>query len=80
MRGLMEADQELLEAERRAKRTGDTRRSSSQVVEDSRKFLSETFLTSQQQTRAAAAGTVFDLQTMDRGRGSSSLRISKSKR
>lgn len=87
MRGLIEADQELLEAERKAKRTGDTRRtlstvpsSSHQQQDDSRKFLSETFLTSQHTRVNAAGGTVFDLQTMDRGRGSSSLRISKSKR
>lgn len=74
MRGLLEADQELLEAEKKAKR------SEVRVVrEEVRKggVLSETFLT---RSAAASNGTVFDLQTMDKGRGSSSLRISKSKR
>lgn len=82
MRGLIEADQELVEAEKKVKRVGDSRRSTSAHtgLEESRKVLNETFLTTQHARGALTGGTVFDLQTMDRGRGSSSLRISKSKR
>jgi chromosome segregation ATPase len=73
MRGLLEADHELFEAERKAKVSTDARR----TVEEPRKLVNETFLVSQHPRNT---GLVYDLQTMDKGKGSSSLRISKSKR
>lgn len=80
MRGLLEADHELLEAERRTKRMSEIpRRIVGSSVHDESRKLSETFMTQHLRAGSLPGTSTYDLQT-DRGKGSSSLRISKSKR